>query len=150
MLDKAPGKISTVKGRRLFFHPKVALCSSCHAVNGRGMEIGPDLTTISQQGGQIRKWLLEHILNPNAEVAPYFRPQTIQTKDGKSFMGLISGREGMKQGYVTPTGEVIYVAKTDIVSREELAISLMPPGLLYTMTPSEIRDLMAFLIKGHK
>jgi putative membrane-bound dehydrogenase-like protein len=152
LLRKTPGEPNTQNGRRLFFHPKVAMCASCHAMDGRGREVGPDLTTIHQQGDpkSMRKWLLEHIMNPNAEVAPYFRPQTITTKDGQSFMGLIVGREGSKQGYITPTGQKIFVAKKDIIQRQEIEMSIMPPGLLYTMTLAEIRDLLAYLLKGEE
>lgn len=142
----------TANGRRLFFHPKVAMCASCHAMNGRGMEVGPDLTTIHQQGDSrtMRAWLIEHIMNPNAEVAPYFRPQTITTKDGNSFFGLIIGKEGSKQGYITPAGQKVYVAKKEIVKRQEIEMSIMPPGLLNTMNLSEIRDLLAYLLKGRE
>lgn len=148
MIDKAPGKENVLNGRRIFFHPKIGLCSSCHTIDGRGMEVGPDLTTIQKQGPQMKKWLLEHIIDPNAEVAPYFRPQIIHTKNGENFMGLILGKEGAKQGYVSNTGEKYYVLKSDILHRKELDISIMPPGLLYAMTASEIRDLIAYLIKG--
>ena len=149
LVENAPGKANSSIGRRLFFHPRMGICSNCHSMNGRGTDVGPDLSTIRDQDGIDRSWLLEHIVDPNAEVAPYFRPQTITMRDGKSYMGLVLGIEGERQTYVGPDGKKISVPKLDIRKREELPISLMPPGLLHTMTASEIRDLLAYLLKQH-
>ena len=148
LVENAPGNSDTSIGRRLFFHPRMGICSNCHSMNGRGVDLGPDLSTISDQDGIDRSWLLEHTVDPNAEVAPYFRPQTITMRDGKSYMGLVLGIEGERQTYVGPDGKKISVPKLDIRKREELSISLMPPGLLHAMTASEIRDLLAYLLHG--
>ena len=53
------------------------------------LSVGPDLTTIRRQTGITREWLLKHIVNPNAEIAPYYRPQQLLTRDGKLLTGLI-------------------------------------------------------------
>lgn len=148
MLDSVPGEADLATGRRLFFHRRLATCSNCHAMNGRGIEVGPDLTTIRQQGDTGRTWLLEHILNPSAEVAPYFRPQTITTRDGQTKMGFILGKEGKAQAYVGPDGKPFSILKEDVLSREELPISLMPPGLLNPLSAEEIRDLLGYLMEG--
>ncbi len=146
LVEKAPGQSDTSIGRRLFFHPRMGTCYHCHSMNGRGTNLGPDLSTIRDQVGIDQSWLLEHIIDPNAEVAPYLRPQTITTRDGKSYMGLVLGVEGDAQSYVGPDGKIFSVRKMDIQERDELPISLMPPGLLHTMTASEIRDLLAYLL----
>ncbi|MEM7143834.1 MAG: PVC-type heme-binding CxxCH protein [Verrucomicrobiota bacterium] len=148
MLDDLPGEPDLEAGRRLFFHRRLATCANCHVMNGRGLDVGPDLTTIGQQAGGGRAWLLTHILDPNAEVAPYFRPQVITTRDGQTQMGFILGKEGAAQSYVGPDGKVFSVLKEDVTGREEIPISLMPPGLLLTLKPSEIRDLLAYLLEA--
>ena len=148
LLDDVPGQPDLEAGRRLFFHQRLATCSNCHAMNGRGLKVGPDLTTISRQAGGGRKWLLTHVLDPNAEVAPYFRPQMITTKDGQTRMGFILGREGKAQSYIGPDGKTFSALKTDVTAREEVSISLMPPGLLMPMTSEEIRDLMGYILEG--
>lgn len=148
MLGKVTSQSDPEVGRRLFFHRRLANCSSCHAMNGRGAKVGPDLTTISQQGDTRQAWLLEHILNPNAEVAPYFRPQSITNRDGKTQVGFILGQEGRAQAYVGPDGKKFSILKEDVLRREELPISLMPPGLLDSLSASEIRNLIAYLMDG--
>ena len=70
-------------GRRLFFHAKFASCYKCHAIHGRGSSVGPDLTGIHKQTDVTESWLLKHIVNPNAEMAPYYRPQQLLTVDGQ-------------------------------------------------------------------
>jgi putative membrane-bound dehydrogenase-like protein len=148
MLDALPGKPDPDVGRRLFFHQRLATCANCHAMKGRGLEVGPDLTTIGQQADGGRTWLLTHILDPNAEVAPYFRPQVVTTVDGQTRMGFILGKEGKAQAYLGPDGKTFSVLKADVTAREEMPISLMPPGLLMPLSADEIRDLLAYLLNG--
>jgi putative heme-binding domain-containing protein len=148
MLDDVAGEPNLAAGRRLFFHQRLATCSNCHAMNGRGLEVGPDLTTIGRQADGGRSWVLTHILDPNAEVAPYFRPQMITTRDGQTRMGFVLGKEGNALGYVGPDGKKFSVIKADVTAREELPISLMPPGLLMPLSGEEIRDLLAYILEG--
>lgn len=133
-------------GRRLFFHSKFAGCYKCHAFNGRGRSIGPDLTNIRNQSGITRSWLLEHVVNPNAEMAPYYRPQQLLTVGGKVLTGLVVGKEGKKQTYVGADGNLFAVDKEDIEERRELPNSIMPTGLLDDLTASEIRDLIEYIL----
>ena len=148
LVEEAPGKADTSLGRRLFFHSSLGTCHRCHSFDGRGLEVGPDLTTLHKQDGIDRTWLLTHILDPNAEVAPYFRPQHITTKDGGSYLGFILGKEGAAQAYVGTDGKKFKIRKMDVVRREEIPVSLMPPALIHNMSASEIRDLLAFLLNG--
>jgi putative heme-binding domain-containing protein len=129
LVEEAPGEPDTSLGRRLFFHSSLGTCHRCHSFDGRGIEVGPDLTTLHKQDGIDRTWLLTHILDPNAEVAPYFRPQQITTKDGGSYLGFILGKEGKAQSCVGTDGKKFSVLKADVVKREEFPISLMPPRL---------------------
>ncbi|MEO2045083.1 MAG: PVC-type heme-binding CxxCH protein [Pirellulales bacterium] len=147
-VDTAIGKADPAVGRRLFFHSRHGGCFKCHAMNGRGLEVGPDLTSIHKQSGINRAWLLEHIVNPNAEVAPYFRPQLIVTIDGKVYTGLILGIEGQVQAYIGMDGNIFFIDKNDVEERREVTTSIMPKGLLEPMTASEIRDLIAYLLNG--
>lgn len=146
LLDQVPGSPDLNVGRRLFFHSKLAACYKCHAIHGRGHNIGPDLTTINRQSNIDRRWLLRHIIDPSAEVAPYYRPQLIITVDGEAKTGFIVGREGKRQGYLAANGELFYVDKSDIEDRREMKTSIMPTGLLDKLTPSEIRDLIGYLL----
>lgn len=146
MVEQAEGTADVAVGRRLFFHTKFAGCYKCHAMNGRGHQIGPDLTTIHNQSDITTAWLLKHVVNPNAEMAPYYRPQQLLTYDGEVLTGLVVGKEGKKQAYVGSDGVIFYVDKNDIEERRELTTSIMPVGLLERLDSGEIRDLMAYLL----
>ncbi len=148
LVGEAEGNANPEAGRRLFFHAKLGNCFSCHTMNGRGHDIGPDLSTIRNQTGVSSDWLLKHIVNPSAEMAPYYRPQQLITIDGKVRIGLIVGREGQKQAYVGPDGQIFLLDKNDIEERRELTTSVMPNGLLDPLRPEEIRDLLAYLLEG--
>lgn len=132
-------------GRRIFFHPNLALCSNCHRRGGRGVVLGPDLSAVADRND--REWLLRSILQPNQEVAPQFFPWSIETKDGEEFVGIAlrkGGRSG-REFYRDPRGRDKAILKSEIVGRRELKTSLMPEGLLATLTDQEIADLLAFL-----
>lgn len=139
------GKGDPVAGRRVFFHPKVALCATCHRHSGRGVVLGPDLSAVADRDEQ--DWLLHAILQPNKDVAPQFYPWSITTKDGEEFTGILlrkGGRSG-KEFYRNSVGREHAIAKDEIVARRELKSSMMPEGLLTSLTDQEIRDLLAFL-----
>jgi len=148
LVNQATKQADTAVGRRLFFHAKLGGCYNCHAMNGRGRDVGPDLTTIRNQSGITQEWLLRHVVNPDSEMAPNYRPQQILTVDGRVLTGLILGREGAKQAYVGTDGVVFFVDKQDVEERRELTTSIMPTGLLDDMSADEIRDLIAYLLQA--
>jgi putative heme-binding domain-containing protein len=142
ILDALPGKADLDSGRRIFFNSKLALCSNCHRHSGRGNVVGPDLTLVAQQGD--RTAILRSILEPHREVAPQFYPSLVKLKDGTEFMGILL-RSSSSDVFRDLTGKERSFPETDIVSRTELKTSLMPPGLVMSLTDAELRDLLAFL-----
>ena len=147
LLDSLPGQANIETGRRLFFNTKVATCSACHRSSGRGNVVGPDLTFVAQQGD--RAAILRSILEPSREVAPQFYPSLVKLKDGTEFMGILL-RSSSTEVFRDLTGKEKSFPQTDIVSRTELKTSLMPPGLVMTLTDDELRDLLAFLTTPHE
>jgi hypothetical protein len=142
MLDSLPGTADVEAGRRLFFHPKVALCASCHRQSGRGNVVGPDLTLIAQQGDRLA--ILRSILEPHREVAPQFYPSLVKLKDGTEFTGILL-RSSSSEVFRDLTGKERAFPEADVLSRTEIKMSLMPPGLIMSLTDAELRDLLAFL-----
>ncbi|MFO1482454.1 MAG: PVC-type heme-binding CxxCH protein [Verrucomicrobiaceae bacterium] len=142
LLDALPGKADVETGRRIFFNSKVAICSTCHRHSGRGNVVGPDLTLVAQQGD--RAAILRSILEPHREVAPQFYPSVVELKDGTTFTGILL-RSSSTEVFRDLTGKEKSFPEADIVKRTELRTSLMPPGLVLTLTNAELRDLLAFL-----
>lgn len=145
-LDALPGEASVETGRRLFFQGRIAICATCHRHGGRGTIVGPDLSFVGQQGD--REAILQSLLEPNGEVAPQYYPTQVTLKDGTVFTGILlrAGGTSGKEFYRDLTGKEQSFVKDDIAGRAELKTSLMPGGLVGTLTDGELRDLMAFLM----
>lgn len=144
-LAAAGGEPDPEAGRRIFFHPTLTRCGTCHRHDGRGAVVGPDLSKVAN--GADPGGILHSILEPNAQVSPQFFPWSLELADGSSFIGIAlrkGGRSG-KEFYRDITGGEQAFPKDEIVARAELDTSLMPPGLLLMLSREEIRDLLAFL-----
>jgi len=100
------------------------------------------LTLIAQQGD--RAAILRSILEPHREVAPQFYPSVVELKDGTTFTGILL-RSSSTEVFRDLTGKEKSFPEADILKRTELRTSLMPPGLVLTLTNEELRDLLAFL-----
>ena len=144
-LEALPGKADADAGRRIFFHPRMAMCATCHRHTGCGNVVGPDLSLIAQQSDL--PGTLRSILEPNREVAPQFYPTLLKLRDGTEFIGILL-RSSSIDVFRDLTGKERTFQKADIIQRTELTTSLMPPGLVATLTDEELRDLLAFVRGG--
>jgi putative heme-binding domain-containing protein len=130
-------------GRRLFFHPTGARCATCHAVEGRGGTVGPDLT---QMGGFTPEQLLEAIREPSKDIAPAYTQWHLKLRDGREVLGIDLFDDNKSQlTLVDATGRKEKYKFADLISREPLNVSLMPTGLDTMLTAQELRDLIAYL-----
>jgi putative membrane-bound dehydrogenase-like protein len=141
-LKKLDGPFDTETGRRIFENTKIANCSSCHRVDGRGANVGPDLSLL---GLTERKWIVESILQPSAVVAPHFQTWKIETADGKAFTGLLVHTNLDESYYLNEKGQRVKVLATDLIEASPLKTSIMPDGLVDKMTDQELRDLVGYL-----
>ena len=141
-LARLEGQGDPEAGRRIFFHSKLAGCYRCHRVDGRGGDVGPDLSTI---GRTDRRRILESILQPSNEVGPSYQAWQIETADGKSLTGMLVRTNLDETTYVDAKGEFFKVRETDVSERHGLSNSIMPNGLPDLLTETELRDLLAYL-----
>lgn len=144
-LDALPGKVNAETGRRIFFHPRIALCATCHRYSGRGNVVGPDLSLVAQQGDRTN--ILRSILEPSREIAPQFYHTILRLKDGTVFSGILL-RSSHVDVFRDATGKERTFQNDDIEERMESKTSLMPVGVVSSLTDSELRDLLAFLTRG--
>lgn len=137
------GKADPDAGRRVFQHPKLAGCYKCHQVEGRGANIGPDLSSI---GRTERKWIVESILQPSAVVAPHYQAWKIETTDSRTLTGLLIGTYVDVSEYIDEKGNKFKVTANDVADMRAAKNSIMPDGLLDVLTDQEVRDLVAYLV----
>jgi putative membrane-bound dehydrogenase-like protein len=116
-------------------------CAVCHTLNGEGGKIGPDLTGSFRNGPA---YFLENIVDPNAVVGDQYQLNVITKRDGSAVSGMIEQETDTAVTVRTLTESVI-IPKTDIKTREKLAQSLMPPGLLEALPERQAIELLKFL-----
>jgi putative membrane-bound dehydrogenase-like protein len=125
------------RGRAIFDR----VCGACHKLYGSGGEIGPDLTG---SGRDNLDYLLENIIDPSAAVSADFRMVVVAVRDGRVLNGLVKGQTARALVLQTQT-ESIVVPRSEIEAVQPSTASLMPDGLLDTLSATEVRDLIAYL-----
>jgi putative heme-binding domain-containing protein len=137
---QGPANVDT--GRRVFFHSRLGNCSACHRVDGRGKDIGPDL---SSSGQTDRRHILESILQPSNTVAPHYQNWVLEMADGRTLTGMLMRTHLDDYTYVDARGALFKVNTRDIVESQPSRISIMPDRLADRFTDQELRDLLAYL-----
>ncbi len=117
-----------------------ATCAACHDGGGA---IGPSLLGISKRFG--RDDLLTAILQPSKDVSPRYRPTRVVTNEERAHTGIIVYEAA--DGILLQTGPdtTVRIAGTDIASKKQVEVSLMPTGLIDKLSDAEIADLLAYL-----
>lgn len=137
-LAKLPGSGEASRGKGVFSR----LCSGCHQVGSLGHAVGPNLTAQSHRSVED---LVSNILDPNMALNPSFVSVNCETRDGELHTGLLASESASAIVLKQPQGLKETIARGQIVKLEYTGNSLMPEGLESTMTPQELRDVVAFL-----
>jgi putative heme-binding domain-containing protein len=130
-------KANRQHGRLLFSRT----CASCHMLFGEGGKIGPDLTGSQRTNPE---YLLTKLIDPSAVVARDYQMTVLTLKDGRVLNGLIKEENGKTLILQTPN-EAVRLDKSDIEERQRSQQSMMPDGLLTPLSPTEVRDLIAYV-----
>jgi len=146
-LSKLDAARNLARGKDAF--TKLA-CASCHKLGAEGVSYGPELTDIFPRYQNNPLEVLRHIIEPSLVVSNRYRGYDFELQSSDEFSGLIAKEEG---GVLTiqsgPAASLIQtVKKSDIKSQQPQKSSLMPSGLLNTLSAGEILDLLAFLKTG--
>lgn len=132
-------------GKRLF---KQQGCNTCHTLAKDKPMKGPFMGQI----GSImnRKQIAESILKPNASISQGFSTVQINTKDGKTVLGFVTGESADKITLRDITGAVHTIPAKNIKSRKELKYSMMPTGMANALSYEEFASLITFLSQQKK
>ena len=124
-------------GRKLF----LSNCAICHVMKGQGGVVGPDLT------GSDRKninYLLENLVDPSSSVADSYCSSTVRLIDDRLLIGIVINRT-KKTISLQLKDKVIKIDRDDIDAIKQTQLSLMPDGLLDSMTQQERAALFKYL-----
>jgi putative heme-binding domain-containing protein len=120
----------------------VAHCAACHAVDGAGGQVGPDLSGIRNQPADA---ILLHVIAPDYEISAGYQAYVVETRDRRTLVGRLESeapnsltlRDGASQQHV--------ILRSDVVSVSASTRSLMPPELERAMSEQDMADLIAWL-----
>jgi putative heme-binding domain-containing protein len=125
------------QGRLLFKNT----CAVCHTLYDDGGKIGPNLTG---SGRADLDYVLYNVIDPSAVVAVDYRLSIVTMKDGRVLAGFLRDANDKTVTVQTIT-DAVTVEKAEIKSTQATPSSLMPDGLLQTMSDEQVRNLVKYL-----
>lgn len=133
-------------GKKMF---ALTQCYKCHRFDGVGGVVGPDLSAVGRRFSQ--KDLLESLIAPSRVVSDQYQASIFQLEDGRVVTGRVvnlNGKNYMVQEDMLNPGKLTNVPVDQIEAQKPSEVSMMPSGLLDTLTKDDIRDLLAYLRSG--
>ncbi len=143
--DELTGRDFT-KGRELF---AAAACFKCHRMAGEGGIIGPDLTGVGRRFNM--QDLLESMIEPSKTISDQYQATIFHLTNGKTVTGKVANLNGDNLMVITnmlEPGAFTNVNVNQIDEQTPSKLSMMPDGLLDTLSREEILDLIAYLRSG--
>ena len=131
---------SAEKGKEIFQRQG---CFACHSVAPDQVMKGPYMGQV----GSImnREQIAESILKPNASISQGFATYLITTKDGKTYNGFITKSSSDETEVTNIAGQKVTINTPDIVERKRLETSMMPAGLVNSLSYEEFASLLTYL-----
>jgi putative heme-binding domain-containing protein len=140
---KASGQVvgDPARGRALF--EGAGNCATCHAVNGKGPRVAPDLGDI----GALRTAELIHrtLVDPAGSMLPANRPVRAVTRDGKVINGRRLNEDTYTVQLIDEQEHLLSLTKADL--REYTVLKSTPmPSYKDKFSSQELADLEAYLL----
>ncbi len=117
-------------------------CLACHAVQGRGQRVGPDLSGI---GTRLKETLLIDLFDPSRQVAGDYLAYTLVTRQGQVLSGLVASETANSVTLRRAEGAQDVVLREQIEELRGTGKSLMPEGLEQSLSEENVADLLEFL-----
>ena len=141
MVDEVMAKGDAARGEQVFRRAD-ASCYLCHAIDGAGGWLAPDLSSIGASSPV--DYLINSVLDPNKDIKDGFDGYTVVTKSGETYSGIKVSQDNAHLVLRDNAHQEIPIPLGDIKSQKSTG-SLMPNGLADTMTHAEFLDLVKFL-----
>ncbi len=134
------------EGAQIFYRNESAQCIRCHAVDGRGGDVGPDLATIGNQLS--REQLLDSMVDPGARIAPGYGSISVTLENGESQQGVLKEETDSYVALQSSDGETHKIEKERITERTNSPSAMFPMNDI--LSKNQMRDLVEFLsqLKG--
>lgn len=122
---------------------KMALCLACHIVNGTGRDFGPELSKVGSRLS--REQILESLHRPSKTIAEGYQTWVLTLKDKSVHTGFMVAHGDAGVTLKLPGGQSQTFGNDSIDDRRAQPTSMMPEGLLQSLTQQEAADVIAFL-----
>jgi putative heme-binding domain-containing protein len=128
------------QGKKLFGQH----CSTCHALQGQGHAVGPDL--LGALGNKTPEALLIDLFDPNREVDPRYINYLVVTKNGRTVTGIMSSESAGSVTLKRAEGIEETILRSDLEEVQGTGKSLMPENLHEQLSIQDAADLMGYLL----
>ena len=118
-------------------------CATCHAVNGRGGSVGPDLSGVGAKYS--RRDLAESVLYPGKAVREGYQQVIVRTRGGQTYAGPLKAETPEELTLHEADGTLRVVRKADVAARKDSGLSPMPENLHAGLTVQHFADLVSYL-----
>jgi cytochrome c oxidase cbb3-type subunit III len=152
---KAPANAAgnAAHGKQLFYGD--ANCSLCHAVEGKGGRVGPDLTSVG--GSRTRDAIIDSVRNPSRRLAwgltesskefpQEYETITVVTADGKEIKGVALNEDNFSVQMMDASEQIYLLDKDKLRSFKKSRESLMPVYNPELLSDGDLEDIVAFLV----
>lgn len=129
------------RGEQIFRRAEIN-CTKCHAIAGAGGGVGPDLSALGLSSPV--DYIVNSILIPDQAIKEEYQTRVISTDDGRVLQGIVVEEDHRRVVLKDATGD-LRVVPAATIEESKRGGSLMPRGLVGTLTRSEFVDLVRFL-----
>jgi putative heme-binding domain-containing protein len=138
-VPSAPPTGDAENGERIFR----ANCSSCHVVNGRGGQLGPDLSRIGS--ARPRAGLLGKLRGKSTVIRPGYEPVTLVMRDGQRIRGVRKNEDEFSIQIMDMREQLQGYLKANLTELTSDTQSLMPVYGPDRLSDRDADDLLRYL-----
>jgi putative membrane-bound dehydrogenase-like protein len=131
-------KCDKTRGKAVF----AKSCSACHALDGAGSAVGPDLAALANKSPL---YLLSEILDPSRNLDSRYAEYQALTKDERTISGILAAETATGITLRGQQGKEETILRSDLLSLRGGSKSLMPEGLEKDVNKQDMADLLAYL-----
>jgi putative heme-binding domain-containing protein len=117
-------------------------CSKCHAIDGVGKDVGPDLATVRTRPAE---FILTDILLPNQSIEPEYESYIVETTDGQTLDGVLGPPSPATVTLRREGGEETVIQRGNIKKMYSAQLSAMPEDLENQVSVEEMAHLIRFI-----
>ncbi|HEX4611249.1 MAG TPA: PVC-type heme-binding CxxCH protein, partial [Urbifossiella sp.] len=97
------------RGRNIFLNNNAVYCQRCHKLDGQGGDVGPPLNGIAAEPGKDRRYLLESVVFPSAQIAKGYEAAVVTLADGRVVSGVVKEDTKKHLRLITPENRELVI-----------------------------------------